>query len=775
MAGVTRILIVEDNPTDVTLMERQIRRVPMEFAIRRVVTERDFLQALDQFPPDLILSDHTLPEFTARDVLHIGRNRCPNVPIIVVTGSLGEETAAEYIKEGATDYIVKHHLERLGPAVMRALTLRHAQADQHRVQEELKASEGRLRAILDAALDSVVTIDGDGVVLGWSGKSESMFGWTTAEAEGRQLSDLIIPERFRERHREGMRRFLASGLGPILNRQIEMPALRRDGEEIPVEMAIVPIRLGTGWAFSAFIRDLSERRKAEAVLQAAQTRLAQVVSASVAVIYANQVIRNTFQPTWVSDNVERLTGYTVQEALAPGWWFENVHPDDQARAAEELAGALVRQVFTCEYRFRFRDGSYRWIRDEARLLLDADGSPVELIGTWIDTTERRNLESQLQHAQRLDAVGQLAGGIAHDFNNVLTAISGNADLLLEQLAPSDSRREDVEEIRSATLRAAALTRQLLAFSRRQVLQPQVLDLAKVLDKMERMLQRLIGEHIELVCELGAGQGDVEVDPSQIEQVLLNLIVNARDAIAGTGKITIATSNVTIDAAYARSHPSAISGEFVMLSVSDTGRGMTAEVRQRLFEPFFTTKEVGQGTGLGLATVYGIVKQSGGFIQVASEPGQGSTFRVYMPRVAKSGRRLSADAATDSACRGTETILLVEDEAAVRKVARGILEHYGYRVLEARLPVEALALAHSFSGTIEIVVTDVVMPGMNGPEMVQQLLEQRPGLKVLYASGYPGSTIEHPGVLTPDVGFLTKPFTATALAKKVRQILDAALA
>jgi PAS domain S-box-containing protein len=771
MAQVTRILMVEDSLSDVTLMERQLRRVPFKFAIRRVVTERDFLQALDQFPPDIILSDHTLPEFTARDVLHIGRNRCPNVPIIVVTGSLGEETAAEYIKEGATDYIVKHHLERLGPAVMRALTLRHAQADQCRVQEELKASESRLRAILDAALDSVVTIDGEGVIVGWNGKSESMFGWTAAEAEGRRLSELIIPEPYREKYHDGLRRFLVSELGPLLNHQIEMPALCRDGQEIPVELAIVPIRLGTGWAFSAFIRDLSERRKAEAVLQAAQARLAQVVSASVAVIYATRVLRNTFQPTWVSDNVERLTGYAVHEALAPRWWFENVHPDDQARAAEELAGTLVRQVFSCEYRFRFRDGSYRWIRDEARLLLDADGNPVELIGTWIDITERRNLEAQLQHAQRLDAIGQLAGGIAHDFNNVLTAISGNADLLLEQLAPGDSRREDVEEIRSATLRAATLTRQLLAFSRRQVLQPQVLNLAKVLDKMERMLQRLLGEHIELVCEPEAAQGDVEVDPGQIEQVLLNLVVNARDAIAGTGKITIATSNVTIDATYARSHPSATSGEFVMLSVSDTGRGMTAEVRQRLFEPFFTTKEAGHGTGLGLATVYGIVKQSGGFIQVASEPGQGATFRVYMPRVAKSGRRLSADAATDNACRGTETILLVEDETAVRKVARGILEHYGYRVLEARLPVEALALAHSFSGTIEIVVTDVVMPGMSGPEMVKQLLQLRPGIKVLYASGYPGFTIEHPSVLTPEVGFLTKPFTATTLAKKVRQILD----
>ena len=773
MAGNTRILMVEDSPADMTLMERQLRRIPIEFAVRRVVTERDFLQALDQFPPDIILSDHSLPEFTARDVLHIGRSRCPNVPIIVVTGSLGEETAAEYIKEGATDYIVKHHLERLGPAVMRALTLRHAQADQRRVQEELKASESRLRAILDAALDSVVTIDGNGVVVGWNGKSESMFGWTSAEAQGRSLSQLIVPERYRERHEEGLRRFLASGLGPILNRQIEMCALRRDGQEIPVELAIVPIRLETGWAFSAFIRDLSERRQAEVVLQTAQNRLAQVVSASVAVIYATRVLNNTFQPTWISDNIERVTGYTVQEAITPGWWFENVHPGDQARAAEELAGTLARGVFTCEYRFRFRDGSYRWLRDEARLVVDQDGKPLELIGTWIDTTERRNLESQLQHAQRLDAVGQLAGGIAHDFNNVLTAISGNADLLLERLSPGDAGREDVEEIRSATVRAAALTRQLLAFSRRQVLQPQVLDLAKVLHKMERMLQRLIGEHIELVCELGPGPGDVEVDPGQLEQVLLNLLVNARDAIAGTGKITIATSTVTIDAVYARTHPSAIPGEFVMLSVSDTGRGMTPEVRQRLFEPFFTTKEVGQGTGLGLATVYGIVKQSGGFIEVTSEPGQGSRFRIYMPRVAKSGRRLSADSATDSACRGTETVLLVEDEAAVRKVARSILEHYGYRVLEARLPVEALALSHSFSGTIEIVVTDVVMPGMNGPEMVTQLLARRPGLKVLYASGYPGSTVEHPGLLTPEVGFLTKPFTATALASKVRQILDTA--
>jgi PAS domain S-box-containing protein len=771
MTDPTRILIVEDSPADALLMERELRRTQLVFATRRVEDQAGFRLALDEFAPAVVLSDHSLPQFSAREVLRICHVRVPDVPVIIVTGSLDEETAADYIKAGATDYVVKDHLQRLGPAVHRALALTSALRQERLAQERVVASETRLRAILEAALDGVVTIDGAGTIVSWNNQAEAMFGWKASEAVGRNLAETIIPPRDREQHQRGLAEARETGTGPLLNRRTEIMGLRRDGSEIPLELAITPIRAGNQWMFSAFIRDLTERKRAEEALRATETRLAQVISASVAVIYATRVAGDRFVPNWVSENVTRLTGYQLQEALGLTWWSDHVHPEDREATEKELAQSLQSGLFQAEYRFQFRDGSYHWILDEARLVRDPQGRPLELIGTWFDITERKQLEIQLRQAQKMEAVGQLAGGIAHDFNNVLTAISGNADLLQDQFPVGDPRLEDVNEIRAAVARAAALTHQLLAFSRRQVLQPRVLDLGEVIAATKKMLQRIIGEDIELVSTARPEAGRVRADPGQLEQVILNLVVNARDAMPGGGKVTIETGAAYFDAAYAHQHPPATEGAYVMLAVSDTGKGMTPEIKSRLFEPFFTTKEVGKGTGLGLATVYGIVKQSGGFIWVYSEPGHGTTFKVYLPRAEDAPAMAAPAEPQPVASGGSETILLVEDDAPVRKVARDILIQCGYKVLEARRPEEAAELNRTYPDPIQLVVSDVIMPGISGRDLALELTTARPGLKVLLVSGYPGVALEHQGVLTTGRAFLSKPFTAQALAAKVRSVLD----
>ena len=400
-----------------------------------------------------------------------------------------------------------------------------------------------------------------------------------------------------------------------------------------------------------------------------------------------------------------------------------------------------------------------------------DGQLVRVWGTQRDVTEQRHLEEQFRQSQKMEAVGQLAGGIAHDFNNLLTAILGNTQLLLRELPPGDSMHGDVEEIRKASERAASLTRQLLAYSRRQMLQPEVLDLNVVMAEMDKMLRRLIGEHIDLVAVFAPDLGRVRADPNQIEQVIVNLAVNARDAMPDGGKLTIATANVDLDETFAQAHLGSVPGSYAMLAVTDTGVGMDATVRAHLFEPFFTTKEVGRGTGLGLATVYGIVKQSGGYISVYSEPGHGSSFKIYLPRIATPAEP-PAGAPKGGPAPGSETVLVVEDEPAVLTLSRRALESQGYVVLAASDADAALRVVERHGGMIHLLLTDVVMPGLSGRELADRLSAQRPGIRVLYMSGYPGDAVVQHGTLPLGSAFLQKPFSPDGLARKVRDVLDA---
>ena len=445
-------------------------------------------------------------------------------------------------------------------------------------------------------------------------------------------------------------------------------------------------------------------------------------------------------------------------------------PEDVAGLQDRLASAAEGLVAAGEWRHRRKDGTIIDV-EITRDKMTFAGRPAGLTMAH-DITRRKSAEGQLRQAQKIEAVGRLAGGIAHDFNNLLTAIFGSAGLLLEDLSVDDRRRLDVEDIKGAAERAAALTHQLLAFSRQQVLAPQVLDLNALITDLEKMLRRLIREDVEFRTVLAPDLGAVRADPGQLEQVITNLAVNARDAMPQGGKLTVETANVDLDDTYAEEHGAVVPGRYAMLAVSDTGVGMDAQVQGHIFEPFFTTKEKGKGTGLGLATVYGIVKQSDGYIEVYSEPGHGTCFKIYLPRLAAAAQPPAPKALPPASLRGSETVLLAEDEAAVRKLTRRVLEVHGYTVLTAADGEEALRLANGHEGPIHLLLTDVVMPNMSGPQLAQRVVSARRGTKVLYLSGYADDAIMRHGVLEPGTAFLQKPFTPHGLARKLREVLDA---
>jgi signal transduction histidine kinase len=467
-----------------------------------------------------------------------------------------------------------------------------------------------------------------------------------------------------------------------------------------------------------------------------------------------------------------MYGFTEARELV-GARLSDLHDQGDAANREQMRGFIRAGYRLADSETRERDRESRrhvFLNNVVGFI--EHGHLVRVWGTQRDVSDQRRLEEQFRQSQKMEAVGQLAGGIAHDFNNLLTAILGNTQLLLRDLPPGDAMRGDVEEIRKASERAAGLTRQLLAYSRRQMLQPEILDLNVVVADMDRMLRRLIGENIALVTVPAPDLGRVRADPSQIEQVLVNLVVNARDAMSEGGRLTIETTNVDLDASYAQDHLGATPGAYAMLAVTDTGTGMDANVRAHLFEPFFTTKEVGKGTGLGLATVYGIVKQSGGHISVYTELGRGSSFKVYLPRVERPTERPAPPTSRPGVARGSETVLVVEDDPAVLALSCRALEAEGYTILCASDGTDALRLVERHGGAIHLLLTDVVMPGMSGRELAEQMAVKRAGIRILFMSGYPGDAAVHHGAFVPGSAFLQKPFSPDRLARKVRETLDA---
>jgi two-component system cell cycle sensor histidine kinase/response regulator CckA len=1012
-----RVLHLEDSPRDAEIIRNRLHVKDVCCDILVANSKDSFEAALTREPFDLIISDYNLPGYDGVAALKKAQVTQPDVPVILISGTVVEEQAVKCLQIGATDYLLKGRLDRLVPAVQRALQEAETRRARMRVESALGESEARKAAILDSVLDCIVTMDSNGTVIEFNASAARTFGYTKAGAIGRPLADLIIPQRFRERHNAGMARYLATGKWPLIGELIEIMAMRSDGTELLVELAITAIGSGPDSIFTFVLRDITARKQEEAT----RARLAAIVDWSDDAIFSMAMDETIL--TW-NAGAERLYGYTASEMvgrnralLAPdgksdelvsimakaargeagepletqrrrkdgsvvdislvvspmadptgriasvstiarditgrkkaeasvrderdraqqyldtadvillkldkegrillvnryacavlGWtadellgrdwtetclpagirdasrtkfhdllrgdrsitespiltrsgevrlfewrcqvlrddegnaigsfssgtditerhlavealrkaeervrfaldaagvgvWdmncatgmvqlseivesqygllpgtfggtfealIERIHPDDRQAMHDAVEKAMKSGAdFSTQHRPLLPDGSVRWLSGAGRFLLGKHGEPVRGLGISQDVTERRTLEAQYQQAQKMEAIGRLAGGVAHDFNNLLTVILGYCRLLLASLAPDDPREADLAAIQTAGTRAAGLTRQLLAFSRKQIIEPTLLDLNVVVADMQSMLGRLIGEDVKVVLGLRPELGPVKADRGQVEQVVMNLALNARDAMPKGGALTIETANVELDENYAKTHLSVKPGPHVVLTVTDSGTGMSPEVQARLFEPFFTTKEVGKGTGLGLATVDGIVARSGGSVKVDSEIGRGTSFKVYFPRADAAPMALEAAPRVAVPRAGTETVLVVEDEKELRELAGRLLRQEGYTVLLAANADEARHLFDE-NPSIDLLLTDVVMPGASGPELVKQLVERRPALRVIHMSGYTDEAIVHHGVLDPGIAFLPKPFSSESLGRKIREVLD----
>jgi len=637
-------------------------------------------------------------------------------------------------------------------------------SERRQAHEDLRAREERFRALVENSADAIVLVDAQGRVLYQSRSAERIVGYSAEERRGRNALELVHPDD---------RAAVARKLGECRARAGEIVVAkfrghRKDGEWLYLEgTAANCLDEPAVGAIVINYRDVTQRERASEALRISEERFRLVSRATNDAVWDLDIATGL---VWWSDSAHALFGFGPAEVgRDAAWWSERVHPDDRERVLSSSQGALERgeASWSAEFRFRRADDSYARVVDRAYIMRDGEGRPVRVLGSMADVTERRSLEEQLVQAQKMEAVGRLAGGIAHDFNNLLTAILGYGDLMLPKLH-DPTLRGKMQEIRKAAERASALTRQLLAFSRKQVLVPEVVPVAGLIEELSKMLRRLIGEDIELLTLLRPAAA-VRADPGQLEQVLMNLAVNARDAMPRGGKLTIEVDVVQTDDAFRKEHPDVPRGPLVLIAVSDTGVGMDAEVRKHIFEPFFTTKELGRGTGLGLATVYGIVKQSGGHIEVDTAPGQGTTFRIFLPAVEPP--RPAPVPSLDAVVGGSETVLLVEDEAALRSLAQEILRDQGYKVIAAGSGAEALELVRSYKAPIDLLVTDVVMPGMDGRELADRLGPVHPETRCLFMSGYTDDAVVRRGVREEGMPFLQKPFTIDALALKVREVLD----
>ena len=639
--------------------------------------------------------------------------------------------------------------------------------ERQRAEEALRESESKYRSLMEEASDGILITDLDANFLDVNPRGCEILGYTREELLGLNIRALFAPEDLEKlplRLDE-----LRAGL-PVL---VERWARRKDGRSIPVEISA---RRLDAHRLVGIYRDISERKRAESEIRSALSML-------------EATLESTGDGILVVDDRGRIINFNQRFLQMWGIPTEIVAARDDNRALTYVLDQLrdprgflakVRELYAKPDAesfdvLEFKDGRVfeRYSKPQR-----ISGVSVGRVWSFRDVTEGRRAalalrqsEENLRQAQKMEAIGRLAGGVAHDFNNLLTAILGNASLMAEQLPVEDPQRQAALEIQRAAERAAGLTRQLLAFSRKQMLEMKVVDLNGTMADMHKMLDRVIGEHIELLMVPAPGLGRVRGDPGQLEQVILNLAVNARDAMPEGGKLILETSNVEVDESFAARHPPLQTGRYVMLAVSDTGVGMDLETQAHVFEPFYTTKERGRGTGLGLSTVYGIVRQSEGHVWVYSSPGKGSTFKIYLPRVDEEPAAGDPAPATPGTRRGSETVLLVEDEGVVRTLIRNTLQQHGYHVVEAENGNQALRLSERHRGPLHMLVTDVVMPGMSGRELAERLLNQRPGLRVLFISGYTDETIAQHGVLGPGMGFLQKPFTLLALALKVRETLD----
>jgi two-component system cell cycle sensor histidine kinase/response regulator CckA len=757
-----RILILEDVPMDAELVEYELERARIHFEARRVDTRESFLHELAAFRPDVILSDFTLPRFDGMSALSLARDHAPAVPFLIVTGSVNEETAVGCMKAGANDYLLKSNLARIGPAIEGALATVRARTEKATAEEALRRSEASLRAIFNNSLQAFVLIDPDGTIQALNSTAAEWSARLLGQRlrEGWRISDFLA---------DAESAFRAALAGETRNE--ERCFRDTDGSDRWFETTHGPVvdEEGTVIGVCLNARDISTRKRAERALRESEARYRDLFDNASDLVCATDPDGGFL---YVNRAWQESIGLSDAEVRRRRF-MDVVHPDSRERYAavveQVLAGVTLTHV---ELVLVTSAGDPITVEGNLSCTLE-DGRAVMVRGIYRDVTERKRVDDQLRQAERMQAAGRLAGGMAHEVNNMMTGVLGFSEFLLRSLAEDDPRRAEVQEIIRAGARAADVTRQLLAFTRQQLLHPEPLDLNAVLRDVEKMLRRYLGEDHVLELTLTDELGQIRADRGQLEQVLVNLLLNARDAMPDRGRVTISTARAPLDELYAQAHAGIgiPPGQYVCLAVTDTGVGMDPGIQARIFEPFFTTKPVGQGTGLGLSTVYGIVKQSDGFIWCYSEPGRGTTFKIYLPLAGTRVTPVPALRRPAELRGGNETILVVEDEEVVRALACRGLREQGYTVLEAKHGLEALEQVERNHRVIDLVISDVVMPELNGRELGTRLAVLRPELPILYMSGYTGDDVIQRGLLEPGMPFQQKPFTPEGLARKVREMLD----
>lgn len=740
-----RVLSLEDVAYDAELMERELRKAGLAYALKRVDTRRQFLSALDDFKPDIILADYSLPQFSALDALKLLKSQDRDIPVILVTGSHSEEAAVECMKEGAEDYILKASLTRLPSAVQSALRKRETERNKEAAENALKHSEQQYRLITENTRDLICLLDESDVFAYASPSFELVLGFPVSDLTGKTIFEIIHPDdaALMRKTLEQVRRH---------NQQRTAEVRYRDfaGHWQMFEAAASLSAENTGKPRRVVIvsRDVSERKRAEQEIQ-----------------HLAAFPRFNPNPVLAFSGDGALT-YFNDAAQAMAEAFCKEHPRDIL--PHDTAAVVNRCLRSRQSHIRL-DTS---IGSRTISWTFYPIQPTQSVHCYAeDITERLSLEMQLRRSQKMESIGQLAAGIAHDFNNILTIVQGHSALLLQERALSPENHQALKQICIASERGANLTRQLLLFSRKQLAQPRIISLNAVIEEVARMLRVLLGEQITLELRLDETLPAVDADEGMMEQVLMNLAVNSRDAMPRGGTITISTGSRHVDELYARQQRDAQAGDFVCLSVGDTGSGMSADTLSHIFEPFFTTKEVGKGTGLGLATVYGIIKQHHGWIEVDTNEGDGTLFRIFLPattQLAEPATNVTLDG--EIGVGGSETILVVEDEEPLRELVLTILERAGYRVLEASNGSSALEVWRKHRGEIDMLMTDIMMPeGMTGRDLAERILAEEPDLKVLYTSGYP---VEVVGADLAQTGscFIQKPYQPAALARAVRDCM-----
>lgn len=752
------VLLVEDNPADARLIREVVRDVEgSHITLTHVETLSAALARLDSQSFDVVMLDLSLPDADGLQTLVRTHQRAPAVPIVVLTGLDDEATAMRAVREGAQDYLVKGQVN--GYLLVRAM--RYA-TERKRAIEALQRSEEYFRSIIENALDIIIVLDVGGRVRYGSPSFERTLGYPQSVLAGTEIFSLVHPE-----DRERLSEIVQAGSqhpGATLN--FELRLAHRSGSWRVFE--VIGRCFEPGSAVNGFVlnaRDITERKRAGEELRHANETLRAVIEASPLAIYT--LDRRGTVLSW-NAAAERMFGYSEPEAVGRTL---PIVPQQEivsflSRLEHTRAGRLTAGQ---EVAAQHKDGTPIDVSVWNSLMRDSAGDVTGIVEAVADNTERKRLEEQFRQAQKMEAVGRLAGGVAHDFNNLLTVITGYCQMMLDGLPPDASTAADLQQVLKAAERATSLTRQLLAFSRRQMVQPRVLDADTLVLEMQPMVRRVCGEGISVDFSPGASGARIRVDPGNLEQVVLNLAANARDAMPQGGVIRIETRRVQMDGA--SSYSSFMPAEYFVLDFTDTGTGMDEQTLSHLFEPFFTTKERGRGTGLGLSTSYGIVKQNQGEILVRSRPGAGSTFSIYLPTVTEDIDAPSLRESPRDQHRGSETILVVEDEDGVRRVLLEMLRAQGYRVIAAGSGKEALNLVEDHSLPVDMLVTDVVMAKMSGKDLADALHAKRPELPVLFVSGYAESGIVREGVVEPGAEFLQKPFTPDELCRKVRSVLD----